>query len=645
MRKWLFALLLALIPSIASAQYTTVTANVVDVNNTPYANGSFTVQFVDPGTSGQLPLLNGNTFQKVYGASPIDSFGNFTIPLPDNNVIASSSGATGTQWTFGICSQPYAQFNGIKYCFNWTQTVTGASVNISAALKAAAATLPVPGGSAIIKVNNSVVANPNLLNSDGAVFDVTGSNIQVDTSITGKMNNIRTVDGVLFGAGVDLGAGINAADTDLGANPGEIQVFAAPGLGTLNITTSVSIKNGHVLRFIQGFATTATAGITVEQGGSILGVEGGIETCSSTPSGTVIFHEFSGDMITYNGGSSGGGGSRGGGSIHDLTLCNDGNTPGDLNGNAIKITGTAVNTNQSSFVDVGRVFTDGTSATKRWTRGLLADGTPIGGTNGIRNIWVHDSRFTSSGTNNQDVEFLNCFNCEMTNVVMSNSSNGAQTIGATVSGSSGAISSNTKLMNLDTGTLVLDWANNTTLFGGAFSGITVTSNAGGQSLLIPGLLVNAPSNSSLSTTQIVWYDLANSALRTDGNVLLANGKSLQGLTAGAVAKNLIGVSAGGSETLDLNGLGINTGTGNVGITNPNGNLLGIVAVLTTTAAASDNVAVTGMTSSGHCSLTPTNALAAADAASTYISAKTANQITVTHPVSAGRTWDVACWPN
>lgn len=72
----------------------------------------------------------------------------------------------------------------------------------------------------------------------------------------------------------------------------------------------------------------------------------------------------------------------------------------------------------------------------------------------------------------------------------------------------------------------------------------------------------------------------------------------------------------------------------------------ITASLTTTAATTDIVALTGMVagSGGHCAgLAPTNASAATNLTSTYISAKAANQITVTHPVTAGMTFDIVCF--
>lgn len=70
----------------------------------------------------------------------------------------------------------------------------------------------------------------------------------------------------------------------------------------------------------------------------------------------------------------------------------------------------------------------------------------------------------------------------------------------------------------------------------------------------------------------------------------------------------------------------------------------IAASLTTTAATTDNVTVTGMTASGHCSLTPTNSTASGLAAIPYISNKTTNQITVTHSVTALATFDILCTP-
>lgn len=67
--------------------------------------------------------------------------------------------------------------------------------------------------------------------------------------------------------------------------------------------------------------------------------------------------------------------------------------------------------------------------------------------------------------------------------------------------------------------------------------------------------------------------------------------------------------------------------------------------VSTTSATSDDVPVTGMTSSGHCILQATNASAATNLAATYVSVKTTNQITVTHAGTSGMTYDVFCTAN
>lgn len=72
----------------------------------------------------------------------------------------------------------------------------------------------------------------------------------------------------------------------------------------------------------------------------------------------------------------------------------------------------------------------------------------------------------------------------------------------------------------------------------------------------------------------------------------------------------------------------------------------LTSSLTTSATTSDDVVVAGMMSSGHCSAPgPTNELAAANASTVYISAKSTNRVTVKHIAKAGMTFDLICTPN
>lgn len=69
--------------------------------------------------------------------------------------------------------------------------------------------------------------------------------------------------------------------------------------------------------------------------------------------------------------------------------------------------------------------------------------------------------------------------------------------------------------------------------------------------------------------------------------------------------------------------------------------VGTVSIITG-AFTSENFVVPNMSASGHCSLTPTNASAAANLTTTYISGKAVPSITVTHPAIALMTFDVVC---
>lgn len=69
----------------------------------------------------------------------------------------------------------------------------------------------------------------------------------------------------------------------------------------------------------------------------------------------------------------------------------------------------------------------------------------------------------------------------------------------------------------------------------------------------------------------------------------------------------------------------------------------ITAVLTTTAATTDSVTLNGMIASGHCQAPSATNSSAAAATVAWISGKTTNQVTVTHAVTSGMTYDIVCY--
>jgi hypothetical protein len=71
----------------------------------------------------------------------------------------------------------------------------------------------------------------------------------------------------------------------------------------------------------------------------------------------------------------------------------------------------------------------------------------------------------------------------------------------------------------------------------------------------------------------------------------------------------------------------------------------VSATLTTTSATSDALTLQGVTASSHCQFSATNASAATNSTSTYISAIAANSVTLTHAATAAMTYNVACGVN
>lgn len=148
---------------------TLVTALVKDPTGTPYVNAPVECSFVSnaaPG-SNQYYSVGGSPFQQQASAVT-DSFGNLTISLTGNDVITPA----GSAWSFSVMNT--ARTVG----FTTVITITGASQVVSAALQAAAATLPSLFGN--VTVNNLTVSGNLLVGGPRPVFDVTQNGLICD---------------------------------------------------------------------------------------------------------------------------------------------------------------------------------------------------------------------------------------------------------------------------------------------------------------------------------------------------------------------------------------------------------------------------------------------------------------------------------
>jgi hypothetical protein len=114
------------------------------------------------------------------------------------------------------------------------------------------------------------------------------------------------------------------------------------------------------------------------------------------------------------------------------------------------------------------------------------------------------------------------------------------------------------------------------------------------------------------------------------------------------SQSIAGFTLTGGATPAPTALDAGSTIGNQGVclTNGTGCAVGIlVGSLTTTAATSDALTITGLTSGSHCSFAPTNAGAATNIATSYISAKASNSVTLSHAAIASMTYDFVCSPN
>jgi len=141
---------LLLLAQAVFGQSTLVTAHILDPNGRPYSNSTVTANFHNPDT--KIANWSGSPMTATTWQGNTDSFANITLTLPDLNFIGP---AVGTYYTFTVSFNtvpgvhpPAPGQPGIP-TFTYTSPacptvgcITGASINISAALQAVAAPLP-----------------------------------------------------------------------------------------------------------------------------------------------------------------------------------------------------------------------------------------------------------------------------------------------------------------------------------------------------------------------------------------------------------------------------------------------------------------------------------------------------------------------
>jgi hypothetical protein len=210
MKRLLLVAALLLIPSLARAQNTSVTATVLDPSNRAYAFSTGYAALVCPGN--QQPTFNGYTVPRTFTIVGFDGNGTFTQTVYDVNSIQPAG--CGYQWH--ITYQ-----DGITAFITGTiTTVTGASVNLSTSISSFAVPLPVSAGQVL-----SVSGSAPIVSSGGVA-----PTISCPTCIAGSLASPQ----VPFGSG---------ANTVSGSNNFEY----VPASGGLLITTDSAVGPTNVL--------------------------------------------------------------------------------------------------------------------------------------------------------------------------------------------------------------------------------------------------------------------------------------------------------------------------------------------------------------------------------------------------------------
>jgi hypothetical protein len=125
----------------AAAQFTTVTATVVDPNGLAYAGGTVSAVLVVPSGAGS-PTLSGFAYTPPTQPTGLNQSGFFTISLADTTVLLPA----GSKWNFNVCSAaatilPAGGKGPVCFSLAAPITISGSSQDISTQLNAVALAL------------------------------------------------------------------------------------------------------------------------------------------------------------------------------------------------------------------------------------------------------------------------------------------------------------------------------------------------------------------------------------------------------------------------------------------------------------------------------------------------------------------------
>jgi hypothetical protein len=277
----------------AHAQFTAVTATVVDPNGIPYGNGTMSAVLVPASPGGWR--LSGQPYSGRIGPLTLDATGSFSTNFGSNALITPA----GSQWQITVNSNQ----GGIApplgtgaQTFVVTMTISGASQNISATLDAAAPKLTniTVGSGSVTSVSGTapIVATPNPIIGIGAISCPTcnTSSATIGGAITVGQEGYGSATNTLAGttkiidmtplAGADLGAKMNACVALLPSGNG---ICRGDNLPTSQTLSTLVAATGSVVFTFCGQQVTQSNPIELMANDSwVKGCPGGSTTFTQT---------------------------------------------------------------------------------------------------------------------------------------------------------------------------------------------------------------------------------------------------------------------------------------------------------------------------------------------------------------------------
>ena len=226
------------------------------------------------------------------------------------------------------------------------------------------------------------------------------------------------------------------------------------------IQAAINAADGSV--FFPAGTYNCLSAITIQTGTYLIGE--GSAASGSTANLSILSHNFDGDFITFNGAA--GSNSGDGGGLKDLNII-QAKTTGSATDSAVKLTGTTTSSRANWIRIINCQIEENTGAVK-WQYGVNADGSSVGGTDGIRDIWISNTRFVA-GT--AAIRLFNVFNVWLSDIACNLT--GSDIV---IDGTSGNVSSSVFLTNVTGVNLTLDHAEFVMAAGGSFTAVSTTAN-------------------------------------------------------------------------------------------------------------------------------------------------------------------------